>query len=91
MGSSIFFLGVPSPKAFLPVRQGFHRKVPAATTPFHSPLHPPRWFSRCGCSRRSPFNGESETRQYILENALLEPLIALPEQLFYNTGIATYV
>ncbi len=36
-------------------------------------------------------SGESEIRRYILENDLLEALIALPEQLFYNTGIATYV
>ncbi len=35
--------------------------------------------------------GESEIRRFILENDLLEALIALPEQLFYNTGIATYV
>src|SRR5262245_33352651 len=36
-------------------------------------------------------SGESEIRRFILENDLLETLIALPEQLFYNTGIATYV
>ena len=36
-------------------------------------------------------SGESEIRRYIFENDLLESLIALPEQLFYNTGIATYV
>ena len=36
-------------------------------------------------------SGESEIRRYILENDLLEALIALPEQLFYNTGIGTYV
>src|SRR6184192_2463448 len=36
-------------------------------------------------------SGESEVRRFILENDLLEALIALPEQLFYNTGIATYV
>ena len=36
-------------------------------------------------------SGESEIRHWILENDLLEALIALPEQLFYNTGIATYV
>jgi type I restriction enzyme M protein len=36
-------------------------------------------------------SGESEIRRYILEHDLLEALIALPEQLFYNTGIATYV
>src|SRR5439155_25947077 len=36
-------------------------------------------------------SGESDIRRYVLENDLLEALIALPEQLFYNTGIATYV
>ena len=36
-------------------------------------------------------SGESEIRRYIFENDLLEALIALPEQLFYNTGIATYI
>ncbi len=36
-------------------------------------------------------SGESEIRRWILENDLLQALIALPEQLFYNTGIATYV
>ena len=36
-------------------------------------------------------SGESEIRRFILENDLLEALIALPEQLFYNTGIATYM
>jgi type I restriction enzyme M protein len=36
-------------------------------------------------------SGESEIRRFILENDVLEALIALPEQLFYNTGIATYI
>ena len=36
-------------------------------------------------------SGESEIRRYVLENDLLEAIVALPEQLFYNTGIATYV
>ena len=36
-------------------------------------------------------SGESEIRRYIFENDLLEALIALPEQLFYNTGISTYI
>ena len=36
-------------------------------------------------------SGESEIRRYVFEHDLLEALIALPEQLFYNTGIATYV
>jgi type I restriction enzyme M protein len=36
-------------------------------------------------------SGESEIRRWILEHDWLEALTALPEQLFYNTGIATYV
>lgn len=36
-------------------------------------------------------SGESEIRRFMMENDLLEALIALPELLFYNTGIATYV
>lgn len=36
-------------------------------------------------------SGESEIRKWIIENDLLEAIIALPDQLFYNTGIATYV
>ena len=36
-------------------------------------------------------SGESEIRRWILENDWLEALVALPEQLFYNTGIATYI
>ena len=35
--------------------------------------------------------GESEIRRWIFENDWLEALVALPEQMFYNTGIATYV
>ena len=36
-------------------------------------------------------SGESEIRRWILENDWLEAIVALPEQLFYNTGISTYV
>ncbi len=35
--------------------------------------------------------GESEIRRWIIENDWLEAIVALPEQLFYNTGIATYI
>ena len=35
-------------------------------------------------------SGESRIRQWILENDLLEGIVALPDQLFYNTGISTY-
>lgn len=36
-------------------------------------------------------SGESEIRRYLLENDLLEAIVALPDQMFYNTGINTYV
>jgi type I restriction enzyme M protein len=36
-------------------------------------------------------SGESEIRRYVLERDLVEAIVALPEQLFYNTGIATYI
>jgi type I restriction enzyme M protein len=35
--------------------------------------------------------GESEIRRYVLENDLVEAIIALPTDMFYNTGISTYV
>lgn len=35
--------------------------------------------------------GESNVRQWIIENDRLEAVVALPDQLFYNTGISTYV
>jgi len=36
-------------------------------------------------------SGESEIRRWIIENDLLEGIVALPENLFYNTGIHTYI
>jgi len=36
-------------------------------------------------------SGESEIRRYLFENDLVEGIIALPDQLFYNTGISTYI
>ena len=36
-------------------------------------------------------SGESEIRRYVLENDLLEAIIALPTDMFYNTGISTYI
>jgi len=36
-------------------------------------------------------SGESEIRRYVLENDLVEAIVALPTDMFYNTGIATYV
>lgn len=36
-------------------------------------------------------SGPSDIRQYILESDLLEAIVALPNDIFYNTGIATYI
>jgi type I restriction enzyme M protein len=36
-------------------------------------------------------SGESEIRRYVLENDLLEAIVALPTDMFYNTGISTYI
>ena len=36
-------------------------------------------------------SGEAEIRRYLLENDLVEAIIALPNDMFYNTGIATYI
>lgn len=36
-------------------------------------------------------SGESDIRRWIIENDMLEAVIAMPDQLFYNTGISTYI
>ena len=36
-------------------------------------------------------SGESEIRRYVIENDLLDAIIQLPNDIFYNTGIATYI
>jgi type I restriction enzyme M protein len=36
-------------------------------------------------------SGESEIRRYLIENDLVEAIVGLPSQMFYNTGISTYV
>jgi len=36
-------------------------------------------------------SGESEIRKWVIENDWLEAIVALPEQMFYNTGIGTYI
>jgi type I restriction enzyme M protein len=36
-------------------------------------------------------SGESEIRRYVLKNDLVEGIVAMPNDLFYNTGIATYI
>src|SRR5690625_1360770 len=36
-------------------------------------------------------SGESEIRRYLFEHDLVEGIVALPDQLFYNTGISTYI
>ena len=54
--------------------------------PFSGPSSTDR---RCSPGRRS--SGESEIRCWIIENDWLEAIVGLPEQLFDNTGIATYI
>ena len=36
-------------------------------------------------------SGESEIRRWVIENDMLEAVVALPDQMFYNTGISTYI
>lgn len=36
-------------------------------------------------------SGESEIRRYVLENDLVESIVAMPNDMFFNTGIATYI
>ncbi|KAB2893798.1 MAG: SAM-dependent DNA methyltransferase [Bacteroidetes bacterium] len=38
-----------------------------------------------------PGSGESEIRKWLIENDMIEAIIALPEAMFYNTGIGTYI
>jgi len=42
-------------------------------------------------SSRDAGSGESNIRKWIIENDWLEGIVALPDQLFYNTGINTYI
>ena len=42
------------------------------------------------CAEPGAGSGESEIRRWIIENDWLEAVVALPERLFYNTGISTY-
>ena len=58
--------------------------------------HPARQPHRRGAQRLSLFTGdagqgESNIRRWIIENDWLEAIVALPLNMFYNTGIATYV
>ena len=39
----------------------------------------------------NPESGESEIRRYVIENDLLDSIIQLPTDMFYNTGITTYI
>jgi type I restriction enzyme M protein len=48
-------------------------------------------FNGSPLSNGDALSGESEIRKYILENYLLDCIVMLPDQLFYNTGIYTYV
>ena len=48
-------------------------------------------FNGSPLSTGSAGSGESEIRRWIIENDWLEAIVALPDQLFYNTGIRTYL
>ncbi|GAB4054882.1 class I SAM-dependent DNA methyltransferase [Spirosoma litoris] len=48
-------------------------------------------FSGSPLSNGDALSGESEIRRYILENDLLDTVVMLPDQLFYSTGIYTYI
>lgn len=48
-------------------------------------------FNGSPLSNGDALSGESEIRKYILENDLLDTIVMLPDQLFYNTGIYTYI
>ena len=70
----------------------------AATSTTCCPTRRSAWSSRFGIVLNgSPLftgsagSGESEIRRYVLENDLVEAIIGLPTDMFYNTGIATYV
>ena len=51
--------------------------------------HRPQRLTAVHRRRRSP--GQSEIRRWLLENDLVDAIVALPTNMFYNTGIATYV
>ncbi len=48
-------------------------------------------FNGSPLSNGDALSGESEIRKYILENHLLDAIVMLPDQMFYNTGIFTYI
>jgi type I restriction enzyme M protein len=48
-------------------------------------------FNGSPLSNGDAISGESEIRRYILENDMLDSIVMIPDQMFYNTGIYTYV
>ena len=57
----------------------------------HKQAHGSRSFFRSPMFTGGAGSGESEIRRWLLENDWLEAIVALPESMFYNTGIGTYV
>ena len=51
----------------------------------------PRFTTVVRCSQGDAGQGESNIRRWIIENDWLEAIVALPLNMFYNTGIATYI
>ncbi|KUO20855.1 type I restriction-modification system subunit M [Streptomyces dysideae] len=75
------------------------KRQPAEWVPPKGPDEPGRWkggsriaivFNGSPLFTGAAESGESKIRQWILENDWLEGIVALPDQLFYNTGISTY-
>jgi len=48
-------------------------------------------FNGSPLSNGDAMSGESEIRRHVLENDLLDTIVMLPDQMFYNTGIYTYI
>lgn len=48
-------------------------------------------FNGSPLSNRDALQGESEIRRHILQNDLLDTIVMMPDQMFYNTGIYTYI
>jgi type I restriction enzyme M protein len=75
------------------------KRQPAEWVPPQGPDEPGHWkggsriaivFNGSPLFSGAAESGESKIRQWILENDWLEGIVALPDQLFYNTGISTY-
>src|SRR5271165_3659387 len=63
----------------------------AAALPRSTTVHPSSQETGSSLFTGDAVQGESNIRRWIIENDWLEAIVALPLNMFYNTGIATYV